>query len=342
MELMEQSISIIREKLPEIRIGGPALPVDHTRRKRLDTWFREVSRRGLALDFVSVELWSDYVHSREALEGPFGEPRQIHTLRSLHNADDALPVQKTLQIRQLMQQHGLGSLPLYISAFGITKYQASAAQWGGHCGAYLIKCNLELNELADGIGCWKAFSDETEYDDEYQILGSGCGLMGRYNLKNINWYAWHFLTGLMPYVLFRGMNCIVTTDRKGSFAVIVHNCKNYSGYFCRRYLEASARNYSDPRLYTSTAALEQTVRLQGARPGQYIVTQHLIGDHHGCVSTVLRQIGQMRIPGDHETEYLYGQSLPYQHAYRVEAAGSLDFTVTLQANEVMLLRIHPA
>lgn len=54
-----------------------------------------------------------------------------------------------------------------------------------------------------GIGCWKALNNESEYLEENQIVGNGCGLIGRFDLKNINWYAQIFLTGLMLTGCFR-------------------------------------------------------------------------------------------------------------------------------------------
>ncbi len=341
MDLFQRSASIIREILPGAQIGGPAIPVDNLHLPRLRTWCREIKARKLDVDFFSVELWADYTYKKETFSGFMGERRETHTLDTVQNADNALPMQKLQQLRALMEQHGFGELPIYISALGITKYQAAGAQRGGHCAAFLIKSNLDLMDQVAGIGCWKALSSETEFADEYEIIGSGCGLTSRYDLKNINWYGQVFLTGLMPYLLRKGINSIVTTDRSGSYAVILHNCKNYSGWFCKHYLEESALDFENPRLYTSSAALEQTVRLIGVKPGTYRVEQHLIGDHHGCVSAVLKQMGCIHLPGDHEIGYLAGQSLPYQHTYQVEAAESLDFAVTLQANEVMLLRIYP-
>ncbi len=341
IDLFEKSAAMIREKLRSAQIGGPAIPVDGAHLPRLKQWLREVVERKIPVDYISVELWADFTYKKEEFAGFLGERHENHMLDAIQNADNGLPVQKIQLLRSLMAQYGVEELPICVAALGITKYQAAAAQQGGHCAAFLVKSNLDLMEQVEGIGCWKALSSETEYADEYQIIGSGCGLMSRYDLRNINWYGQVFLTGLMPFVLQKGMNSIVTTDRNGSFAVILHNCKSYSPWFCKHYLDARALDFEDPRLYTSGAALEQTIRLVGVKPGAYRVEQHLVGDHHGCVSAVLRQMGSVHVPGEHEVEYLYGQSLPFQHAYQVEASDSLDFAVTLQANEVMLLRIHP-
>ena len=339
MELFHESAGIIRETLPGARIGGPALPVDSEHMRRLETWFRNVQSGDV--DYISTEIWADYTCRKDRIQSARGEWRELQTLDALQSADVSLSTQKAMQVRAMMRASGLEDKKLYVSALGVTKYQAAAAQAGGHCAAHLIRSNLELSELADGIGCWKALSGETEYADEYRVQGGGCGLIGRYDLKNINYYAHVFLGGLMPYRLFQGVSCIVTTDRNGSFAVILHNSKNYSSYFCRHYLEEEALNFDDPRLYFSSTALEQTIRLSGVRPSRYRVEQYLIGDQHGCLGSVLRRMGAVHIPGDHEIGYIAGQALPYQHAYELDAESSLDFTVTLQANEVMLLRIHP-
>ena len=137
-------------------------------------------------------------------EGNTGKLREFCTIGDLYSADAALAVQKAEEVRNSMMQYGYGDTPLYVSALGVTRYQAAAAQIGGHCAAHLIKCNLELNDLVQGIGCWKALNCESEYLEENQIVGNGWAPISHFDLKNINWYAQVFLTGLMPYRLFSG------------------------------------------------------------------------------------------------------------------------------------------
>ena len=341
MELLERSVGLVRAALPAAEVGGPGLPVDAGHLGRLRTWFGWLKEHPLDLDFISIELMADYTEKTEGFSGQFREYREIRTLDRLQDADLSLPAGKVAQIRAMMAQAGCGERKLYASALGITKYQATAAQAGGHCSAYLVKTNLELNDLVDGIGCWKALNSEAEYLDEYHVLGSGCGLVSRRDLKSVNWYAQVFLTGLMPYKLSQGLGSFVTTDRQGSYAALIHNCKNYSPYFYRHYLDKLGLDFTNTALYASNVAMVQTIRFYGIVPGRYRVEQHLIGDHHGCLAAVMEQMGQVQLTDEHDISYLAGQSLPYQHSYVVEASDTLEFTVTIQPNEVMLLRISP-
>lgn len=341
MDLFAQSAALIRSRLDGAQVGGPALSMNTAHMPRWAAWFQGLKERQLSLDFVSVELWADYTYKIESFLGHRNEPRELHILDSIHNADSALAIQKITDLKRLMAQYGYADAKLYVSAMGITKYRATAAQMGGHCAAYLVKCNLELNRLVDGIGCWKALNSEVEYDDEYRVFSSGCGLLSRYELKNINFYAYSFLSGLLPYRLFQGMHSIVTTDRNGQYAILIHNCKNYSEYFCRHYTDENGLQFGDPKLYASNVALKQTFTLNGIPQQTYLFKQFLIGDHHGCIASVLLQLGRVRIPDSTEIEYVAGQSLPYQHAFTAESDGSLQFSVTLQPNEVMLLLISP-
>ena len=341
MELFEQSVALIRAYLPRVQIGGPALSMGSDQFPRWNAWFQILQEKQLPLDFVSMELWADHTYKAGSFLGHQKERRELRTLDRVQNADTALATQKVSILKQLMKDHGYGDAKLYISAIGITKYRATAAQVGGHCAAYLVKCNLELNRLVDGIGCWKALNSEVEYDDEYKVFSSGCGLLSRYELKNINFYAYSFLAGLLPFELFHGLHCIATTDRRGDYAILIHNCKNYSEYFCRHYTDEKGLRFDDLRLYTSNVALEQNITLTGLPQQEYLFKQFLVGDHHGCIASVLLQLGRVRIPDQTEIEYVAGQSLPYQHAFTAKSDGSLQFSVTLQPNEVMLLLIAP-
>lgn len=341
MELFEQSVALIHSYLPWVQIGGPALSMCSDQFPRWNAWFRILQEKQLPLDFVSMELWADHAYKADSFLGHQKERRELRTLDRVQNADAALAIQKVSTLKQLMKDHGYGDAKLYVSALGITKYRATAAQVGGHCAAYLVKCNLELNRQVDGIGCWKALNSEAEYEDEYMVFSSGCGLFSRYELKNINFYAYSFLAGLLPYEVFRGLHCIATTDRLDRYTVLIHNCKNYSDYFCRHYTDQKGLRFDDPQLYTSNVALEQEITLTGLPQQEYMFKQFLVGDHHGCIASVLLQLGRVRIPDQTEIEYVAGQSLPYQHAFTAKSDGSLQFSVTLQPNEVMLLLIAP-
>lgn len=341
IDLFTDSTTLIRRHLPNAEIGGPALSLNKEHLPRWEAWFHLLQEYGLRPDFISMELWADYTYNIESFRGQHGEHREMHTIHQIHNADTSLTQHNVHLLKSKMAQYGYGDTKLYISAFGITKYRATSAQVGGHCSAYLTKCILELNDIVDGIGCWKALNNEAEYQDEYVTFSTGCGLLSRHELKNLNYYGFSFLTGLLPYKLSQGLHSIVTTDRHGNYAVLLHNCKNYSDYFCRHYVDEKGLQFRDPRLYKSNVALEQTIVIQDVTPQEYMVKQFLIGDQHGCIASVLLQMGRVRILDDTEIEYVGGQSLPYQHGFTISCEKDLQFSVTLQPNEVMLLKISP-
>ena len=340
MELFAKSVSLIKSKLPEAEVGGPGLSMDAAHLSRWHSWFQGVREHNIPVDFVSMELWADYTTKNSGFSGQYGEWVEVKSVDTLQNADTSLAIQKVKSIRTMMDDSGIQA-KLYVSALGITKYQAMAAQIGGHAGAYLTKCALELRNLVDGIGCWKAINNEAEYPHEYSVFGHGCGLLSREKLKNPSWYAYHFLSQLHSNLLFHGLSCFVTTNGDDHFAVLIHNCKNYSDYFLKHYLHYKGYSFQESRMYTSTSALKQSLTLQGVTPKTYDVRQYLIGDHHGNIAAILRQMGFMRQLSDNEITYVAGQSLPYQHAFQINAEESLCLTVTLQPNEVMLLLIAP-
>ena len=338
--LYERSVSQIRALLPNAEIGGPALPMDAEHQEFWDAWFSHIKPEDV--DFVSVELWAESTEQVEMLAGPRQEPKAVHTLTSIRNAEAALVVQKVQRLRQRMKDTGLEQAKLYVSALGITKYRSTAAQVGGHCAAHLVKTNLELTDLTDGIGCWKALNGEAEYADENQVISQGCGMFSRNSLKNIQYYAYDFLMALLPSRISQGLHSIATTDGSGQFVILLHNCKDYSAYFCRHYLDRKGIDFSDSKHYISTAALEHTMTIRGVTSETYLARQFLIGDHHGCIASVLSSLGEARILDKTEIEYVAGQSLPYIHAFRLTAQDEkLRFQVTLQPNEVMLLILTP-
>lgn len=340
LTLFEQALLLIRSYLPDAEIGGPALPMDAAHMSRWQFFMEGIHARNIPVDFISAELWGDYTQKVEYFSGQFGESQATRTIDQLHSVDITTAIQKVGVLRSQMKKQAL-SCKLYISALGVTKYQAMPAQIAGHCAAHLVKLNMELHSLVDGIGVWKALNSESEYPTESGALGTGCGLVSRYDLKNIHYYACQFLSQLFPVLLFHGLHCTVTSDGGNRFSVLIHNCKKYSDYFCRHYLDGAALQYWDNRLYTGSAVLRQNLHISGVTPQKYLVKQYLIGDRHGCIAAVIQEIGEFQRNTADEIAYIAGQSMPYQHTFQVEADDALQLSVTLQPNEVMLLCIEP-
>ena len=340
LALFEESFHLIRSYLPNAEIGGPSLPMDAAHMPRWQFFMEGIQARSIPVDFISAELWGDYTQKVDYFSGQFGESQATRTIERLHSVDITTAIQKVGVLKSQMEKQAL-SCKLYISAMGVTKYQATPAQVAGHCAAHLVKLNMELQSLVDGIGVWKALNSEAEYPNESGALGTGCGLVSRYDLKNINYYAYRFLSQLLPVLLFHGLHCTVTSDGSDRFSILIHNCKKYSDYFCRHYLDGAALRYWDNRLYTGSAVLRQNLHITGVTPQNYLVKQYLIGDRHGCIAAVIQEMGEFQQNTADEIAYIAGQSMPYQHTFRVEADDTLQLSLTLQPNEVMLLCIEP-
>lgn len=340
LELFRHSMGQIHRKLPGAQVGGPGIPFDQGHLPRWKSWFGSIVAEEKP-DFISAELWANYtIHNSTAMSmsGKIQKRCAVAALNAATGSDILLDVQT---IKKMSVDAGMGDAPLYVSAFGITKYQATAAQIGGHCPAHLVKYNIALDDVVEGVGCWKFFNSEPEYPDEYQAIGSGCGIVGRYGLNNPSWYAYYFLSQLLPYKLFLSGNVIVTTDLQDNYSILIHNCKEYSDTFCHHYLKPLAQQFDDHRLYVNNSSLTQTIQLRDVCPQEYLVKQRLIGDRHGCVPFVLKQMGVVTQFGENEINYISGQSLPYMHTFIVEERSDLSVTATLQPNEVMLLQISP-
>lgn len=150
LALFEQSLTLIHQVVPDAQVGGPALPVDSVHRPPDGKPGLKAFLRDIKPDFISMEIWANHAWKIETFRGLYGEMREFYSIGDMYSADAALAVQKAEEILASMAQYGYAGTPLYVSALGVTKYQAAAAQIGGHCAAHLIKCNLELNDLVPG------------------------------------------------------------------------------------------------------------------------------------------------------------------------------------------------
>ena len=129
LELLEKSVSILKARLPDAQIGGPAMPFDAKHIARWNAWFQGIQRRGIPVDYISATLWADMELKTASFPGQFGEPLEVRSLARITNADMSLPVQKVRSLRSMMEQFGIAA-KLYVSALGITPYQAAVMR--GH------------------------------------------------------------------------------------------------------------------------------------------------------------------------------------------------------------------
>lgn len=99
--------------------------------------------------------------------------------------------------------------------------------------------------------------------------------------------------------------------------------------------------FLNAKLYTSYSAIHRTLRITDLQAKKYMVRQHLIGDHHGCIAHVVDQIGASKIYSEDEIAYIAGQSLPYQRTFEITVEDCMELSATVQPNEVMLLMVSP-
>jgi beta-xylosidase/AraC-like DNA-binding protein len=209
----------------------------------------------------------------------------------------------------------------------------------------LMKAPFILQNSIDAIGTmdvlcyWLASDISVEYGDSSAILFGGPGLLSRNGIRKPCFFAYQFLSMLGSVLLAKGEGYIVTLKSENNYAVIFFNYKYISNQSRLRndYRELER----DPQEFLEdTESLTVNLRISGAQPGRYKITQHILNTHSGSVYDTWKGLSSVDELSDSEAAWLEQTCVPsLQIDFISDTDGRIFLNCELEANESRLLEI---
>jgi beta-xylosidase/AraC-like DNA-binding protein len=210
----------------------------------------------------------------------------------------------------------------------------------------LMKAPFILQNSIDAIGTmdvlcyWLASDISVEYSDSSAMLFGGPGLLSRNGIRKPCFFAYHFLSMLGPVLLAKGEGYIVTSKSENNYAAIIFNYKYISNQSRLRndYREMER----DPQEFLEDMeSLAVSLRITGAQPGRYKITQHILNTRSGSVYDTWKRLSSVDELSDSENSWLEQTCVPsLQIDFISGTDGLILLDCELEANESRFLEIN--
>ena len=322
LSFFRAAFQTVRQLLPSTPVGGGAVFV-YDDGKTLDEMLSAWGKFAYKPDFLTVWL-TPY----DLIED--GQYRKMRFSR-----DESYISKKLVLIRAIMEKHGFGHVPLYISRWNLSLSCRSLINDSSYKAAYIVKTLIESMDHTEALVYYGGTDLQYDYFDSFETLIGGYGLLSKDGIRKPSLYALQFMNQLGPHLLQKGENYVVTSDLRDNYYIVCHNIGKLNMEYFYRY-----EHEADYRILPGEEALGLEISLEGARPGAYKLSRQFINQEIGGLLEEWMRLGSPEVLSREELNYLKGTCIPRQDSQRLEThGGRLLVRTSLAQNEVQLLKV---
>ena len=246
------------------------------------------------------------------------------------------------RIRELMEETGLGRCRLYLTEWNNSIGNRNFLNDSCFRAAYIAAKTIDLWNGPDLTAIMGGTDWVSSYFDTNKILNGGVGLLTKDTIGKPAFYALSFLEHMGPLFLSKGKNYILTKKGNGDLYLL---CHNFSWIRQNTYTESEDISLEEIRhiRYEDERALEMKFLLHGiAEKGEYTLKKRSLNGQSGSVLDEWARLGyETRLNRD-DIKYLQAISVPRieMEKSRTDERGSMEISIKLQPQEVVLLHIY--
>lgn len=311
----------------EISVGGAGFILGYETlqcRKIFESW----KKREITPDFLSV-----YSYQYTAvLEGNNRYGRKSIDRNYMKNQLEIM--------KETLAESGLKVKEVHISEWNFTISNRNILHDSCEQGAYILKNCIEMNGEVERMLYWHALDNYSDYYDADGILNGDSGMISRDGIHKPSFYAYVFLNRLLPEVLYKDENCIVTTNGRGHYVIACHNFKKLSARYVFKdedqILVDDIDNYME-----DAEPLKLGFRLEDVKNGNYHIKDHFVNRRNGSVQDIWRRLEYGKNLTKDEMNYLRMSAIPRIEMNHVHVEDKiLEIERTLMEQEIRLLDIR--
>ena len=323
---MYESVSlIIRERIPEARVGGGAIFVydDLSILKEFLSGWK--SRRSYP-DFLSV-----WVYPYELVLDDEKEKKLIVSGNPDYICSRISAVQNILK--------EYGNIPLYVTRWDISLSCRNYLNESCYRGVSLIKNIVSCLGKAEVMSCFGSTDLLCDFYDTAESIFGGYGLITKDGIGKPAFYALRFLQSMGKYFVARDENYFITKDDRGNYYMIVFNCCRMDMLFYQNQKEDISAEEVE-RLFEKDT-LEIQIVFRNMKKGKYHIKKSCLGSGKGNILDNWKQLGYGKRLEKDEVRYLSSVCILKLEYEELEAKkDSLAVNASLCANEIQLYKIR--
>ena len=318
---------ILKEISPVIKVGGAGFILGYGTigcRTILPVW----KENNILPDFLSVYSYQ-YVSIEDNNERYGRKSIDIDYMRN-----------QTEILREVIAEAGFPNTELHISEWNFTISNRNVLNDNCNQGAYVLKNCIDMDGEVDFMAYWHALDSYSDYYDAESVLNGDSGMISRDGIRKPSFYAYVFMNRLMPNVIKKDENSIITTNGRDRYVIACHNFKKLSAQYVfseeEKITVETIDNYME-----DDEPLKLLFRLENVKDGDYLVKIHKVNKENGSVQDIWKRMQYSKNLARDEMNYLKKSAIPRIEMQNVHVEyGVLELENTLMAQEIRLLDIQ--
>lgn len=318
---------ILKGISPAIKVGGAGFILGYGTlgcRSILPIW----KKKNLMPDFLSVYSYqyvaiddNDKRYGRKSID--------IDYMRN-----------QTEILREVIKETGFQVPELHISEWNFTISNRNVLNDSCNQGAYVLKNCIDMNGEVDLMAYWHALDSYSDYYDADNVLNGDSGMISRDGIRKPSFYAYVFMNRLLPNVIKKDENSIITTNGRDRYVIACHNFKKLSAQYVfseeEKITVETIDNYME-----NDEPLKLQFRLENVKDGDYLVKIHMVNKENGSVQDIWKRLQYSKNLARDEMQYLEKSAIPRMEMKNVHVEGGvLELENVLMAQEIRLLNIQ--
>lgn len=318
---------ILKGISPAIKVGGAGFILGYGTsgcRSILPIW----KKKNLMPDFLSVYSYqyvaiddNDKRYGRKSID--------IDYMRN-----------QTEILREVIKETGFQVPELHMSEWNFTISNRNVLNDSCNQGAYVLKNCIDMNGEVDLMAYWHALDSYSDYYDADNVLNGDSGMISRDGIRKPSFYAYVFMNRLLPNVIKKDENSIITTNGRDRYVIACHNFKKLSAQYVfseeEKITVETIDNYME-----NDESLKLQFRLENVKDGDYLVKIHMVNKENGSAQDIWKRLQYSKNLARDEMQYLEKSAIPRMEMKNVHVEGGvLELENVLMAQEIRLLDIQ--
>ncbi|MDD3402510.1 MAG: helix-turn-helix domain-containing protein [Hespellia sp.] len=319
------------EKLKEIssriQVGGAGFILGYETRQCLRILERWKDRK-ITPDFLSVYSYQ----YTSVFEGDSRYGRKSIDRNYMKNQMEIM--------KDVIAESGIEIPKIHISEWNFTISNRNLLHDSCEQGAYVLKNCIDMNGEVDMMAYWHALDNYSDYYDADEILNGDSGMISRDGILKPSFYAYTFMNHLLPEVLYKDENSIVTTNGRGHYVIACHNFKKLSAQYVFKDEDQITVDEIDNYVEDSEP-LKLSFHLKNVKSGAYLVKTHLVNRENGSAQDIWKRLEYGKNLTKDEMRYLRKSAIPRMEMNHVQVHNDvLEIDCMLMEQEIRLLDIR--
>lgn len=314
---------IIRAYSPRCQVGGPGFNYWKSP-QRLAEIFSLFSANQTMPDFVSAYIY----------------PLTSDDAQASLSTNENLTIERLCALRDVAR----GPFPdieIWITEFNSNLSSRNMLNDSAYQAAFLAKTLAAAAGLGiQAMGYYLLSDVPLRYVDSLDLLFGGWGLFTDQDIPKPSYHAYRLLAQMGSYLLKNEAPYILTCHSNYSFQCLFYHYEHITPDFCQK--NVSIRDFNRPEdIFLRSPSKTFEVRLNGVRPGTYLVKEYVISGEESNILAQWRKIGCLNLskPNDIQALKLDSQLIPKMRTIEVRPGQPLTIQTVPGRQEVRLLKI---